>query len=231
MTKILSFALLFLFIYSFGQNISGYKNIFIPKQFVNENSNKFGLNDLLTKNLKVKKYNITDDASDFTCEMLKAEIEDISSSFKNKVKIDFKDCNNRTIASFEGKSNIKDFEPGMQDALKQALVIVPSSIPKISTRETTAEYLGKQDETDKIAVYKNNQKVFKKIKISSGRFILVNMENESIYATFSNSFKKEVFRVEMQNGAKTIGFQENNNLFIEVPFDDGRYRLEEFIIQ
>lgn len=231
MTKILSFALLFLFIYSFGQNISGYKNIFIPKQFVNENSNKFGLNDLLTKNLKVKKYNITDDASDFTCEMLKAEIEDISSSFKNKVKIDFKDCNNKTIASFEGKSNIKDFEPGMQDALKQALVIVPSSIPKISTRETTAEYLGKQDETDKIAVYKNNQKVFKKIKISSGRFILVNMENESIYATFSNSFKKEVFRVEMQNGAKTIGFQENNNLFIEVPFDDGRYRLEEFIIQ
>lgn len=231
MTKILSFALLFLFIYSFGQNISGYKNIFIPKQFVNENSNKFGLNDLLTKNLKVKKYNITDDASDFTCEMLKAEIEDISSSFKNKVKIDFKDCNNKTIASFEGKSNIKDFEPGMQDALKQALVIVPSSIPKISTRETTAEYLGKQDETDKIAVYKNNQKVFKKIKISSGRFILVNMENESIYATFSNSFKKEVFRVEMQNGAKTIGFQENNNLFIEVPFDDGRYQLEEFIIQ
>ena len=223
----------------FGQTVSDFRYIMIPGTFKNEKANRYDLNDLLLQKLKEKKYVVLyenktswpKDAVENPCTVLSAELSDVSSSFRNKIQVKLFDCNGKEILSLEAKSNIKDFEPGMQDALKQVLLIVPTSCPKIFNRETTAEYLEKQVETENITVYKNNQKVFKKNKISSGRFTLINMENESIYATFTNSFKKDVFRVEMQNSAKTIGYQENNNLFIEVPLGDGRYQLEEFVIQ
>lgn len=239
MQKILSFALLFLFAFSFGQNISGYKNIFIPKQFTDVNSNKFGLNDLLAKKLKAKKYNVTVNSSEFTCEMLKAEIEDISSSFKNKVKIDFKDCNYKTVASFEGKSNIKDFEPGMQDALHIATIGISVSNPAMQEVLVTKEKLAKPltiytesvgENSDKIIqIYSNGNLNFNKINLSNGEFILSNPNNSSPYGIFKPSTKKDVFHVQLQDKTNTLGYIENGNIVVELPNSDGTYRKEVFM--
>ncbi len=239
MKKYIQILVIFFSVFIFGQKVSDYKYIAIPETFSGFKGNQYKLDVLLSNTLKEKKYVIVSgkrgqwsaEANSNPCSVLNADVLNDSGFLRNKIILEFKDCNDKIVASQKGSSVIKDYEAGFQDALNQALVIVPMSSPNISTRETTAEYLEKQVENEKIVVYKNNQKFFKKIKISSGRFTLINMENDSLYATFSNSFKKDVFRVEMQNGAKTIGFQENSNLFIEVPFDDGRYQLEEFVIQ
>lgn len=160
------FAILFA-ISIFGQSISDYHYVMIPGTFKDAKSNRYDLNDLLALKLKQKKYNVLPenqiswpkDAVENPCSVLTAELEDPSNMFRNKILIKFFDCNSKEISSLEGKSSIKEFEPGMRDALEFAAKNIAVSNPithenvaksenvKTSTAEKTKIALEKKPKT------------------------------------------------------------------------------------
>jgi len=139
----------------------------IPGTFKDAKSNRYDLNDLLALKLKQKKYNVLPenqiswpkDAVENPCSVLTAELEDPSNMFRNKILIKFFDCNSKEISSLEGKSSIKEFEPGMRDALEFAAKNIAVSNPithenvaksenvKTSTAEKTKIALEKKPKT------------------------------------------------------------------------------------
>lgn len=232
---------------AFSQNISDYVYIYVPKNFQDTKANKYGLTDLLKSKLKAKKYIIVENAADLSCEMLRAEVSDTSSFIKNKVQISFKDCNDKIIANTEGKSNIKEFEPGMQEALQFAVNTIPASAPKSvattilkdksqpiseKTPETKGENSNLKNETpteNKAESFSNGTFTFNKITISQNQFILANPNNSVPFAIFKTSTKKDVYHVQLENGSHTLGYWENGKIVIEIPNSDGSYTKEEFL--
>lgn len=247
MKKLLSFSLLMVFATAFSQNISDYAYIYVPKNFQDAKANKYGLKDVLKSKLKAKKYIIVENAADLSCKMLKAEVSDTSNFMKNKVQISFKDCNDKVIANYEGKSGIKEFEPGMKEALQFALNNVAVSASKssettilkeksepISQRnaETNATKLELENEAiaeSKAETFSNGTINFKKIIISPNQFILANPNNSVPFAIFKTSTKKDVYHVQLENGSHTLGYWENGKIVIEIPNSDGSYTKEEFL--
>lgn len=247
MKKLLSFSLLMVFATAFSQNISDYAYIYVPKNFQDAKANKYGLTDLLKSKLKAKKYIIVENAADLSCEMLRAEVSDTSSFIKNKVQISFKDCNDKIIANTEGKSNIKEFEPGMQEALQFAVNTIPASAPKsvaitilkdksqpISQRnaETNATKLELENDViaeSKAETFSNGTLNFKKIIISPNQFILANPNNSVTFAIFKTSTKNGVYHVQLENGRHTLGYWENGKIVVDIPQSDGSYAKEEFL--
>lgn len=247
MKKLLSFSLLMIFTTAFSQNISDYRSIYIPKEFADAKANKYGLKDVLKSKLKAKKFVIVENAAEFSCEMLKAEVSDTSNFIKNKVQLSFKDCNDKVIANYEGKSSIKEFEPGMKEALQFALNNVAVSAPKntettilkeksepISERnaETNATKLELENEAiaeSKAETFSNGTINFKKIIISPNQFILANPNNSVPFAIFKTSTKKDVYHVQLENGLHTLGYRENGKIVIDIPQSDGSYAKEEFL--
>ncbi|UOE41669.1 hypothetical protein MTP09_03245 [Chryseobacterium suipulveris] len=253
MKKFLQLVTFFLFAISFGQNISNYQNILIPTEFADAKANRFGLGDLLAKKLVAKKYVVIHENADYNCGILKADLRDNSNMFTNKIIVDFKDCNGKIIESFSGKSSIKDFEPGMRDALENALKnlsfsnpveqtkIVQTqnskpavSIPVVTKTENTAQPIFSENKTtpttnnpvSKAEVFSNGSLNLNKINISANQFILANPNSSVPYAIFKASSKKDVFHVQLENGTSTIGYFEDGKIVIDLPNSDGTFRKE-----
>ncbi len=253
-----SFALAFLFftlIFS-AQNITDYEYIYVPKKFKDFKTNEYNLNTLLKKALEGKKYKvIQDDIVNWPlelrqnpCKVLNADLLNDSNMFRNRVKLQFSNCEKNVIFETKGSSMIKDFELGYQDAMNISLNNLQNSQPK------EIEVLAKL--TEKIAVeavlekpvqavvassnsatpevskkaesYSNGTMSFQKIQISKDQFILVSSSSSVPFATFKNTTKSDVYRVTLENGISTIGYSENGNLIIEIPTSDGNYKKEVF---
>lgn len=73
------------------------------------------------------------------------------------------------------------------------------------------------------ALYIFDQETFQKVEIGNGGFILVSPKSSVPYATFSPSGKSGVYRVSLQNGSMTLGYEENGDLVIEMPKTDGTF--------
>lgn len=176
------------------------------------------------------------------CSALTAELEDTSNMLRNRIDVNLKDCSGKTILNSRGSSMIKDFEQGFPDALKLSLVKLPASDPKQIVSGTmsqgndpvgispvtpeppvstiSSQYNQQQSENDKstgVQVYSNGKLNLQKIQIGNGQFILANPNSSVPYATFSPSSRKDVFRVVLENGSMTLGFEENNAYVIELP--------------
>ena len=276
MKKAIQFSTILLAALFYGQSVSNFKYILIPQKFKNEKANKYDLNILLASKLKAKKFaviteNSIDQPAEVSnpCEMLKAEVTDVSNMFTNKVRIDFKDCNEKTIASLEGKSTIKEFEEGMRAALVASLNNLSPSNPsdqilvaklesvasntqqkdikKERSNSNTSEIVNVSEKnkssnqttgtisqsenlsTSKAEVYSNGSLTLNKIILGNGEFILVNPNNSIPYATFKASAKKDVFRVQLQNGTTTLGYLENGKILVEIPNADGSFKTETFL--
>lgn len=254
MKNLLNVSFLLLFALFYGQNVSDYQYIYIPKEFADEKANKYGLNDLLQLKLKQKKFNIVteskekwpQDLAQDACKILTAELSDTSNMFRNRITIDFKDCQNKTIASIEGKSLIKEFETGMKDALEDAAKKITLSNPvqkpavkketkitpePIQTQAADSDETNKKTKTtsaDKAAVYSNGALNLNKILLSHGEFILVNPNNSVPYAIFKPSTKKDTYRVQLSDGTSTLGYLEEGKIIIERTNTDGSLRSEIF---
>lgn len=234
----------------FGQKVSDYKYISLPLHFETFKED-FGLADMLRKTLKSKNYTIVPydklqwpaEAQANPCSVLMADVVNDSGLLRNKVLLQFRDCNNKIISSTKGSSNIKEFKEGFQDALKQTFVSVSPSSPvaqstaAASTISTTASVTEtKETETSSSASSDNNAVKFSngkvdvmKVQLDNNQFILVNSNSSSPFATFKTTTKADVFRVKLQNGDSTLGYYENGNIVIEMPKANGEYGKEIFV--
>lgn len=262
MKKILQISTLLLIAFFYGQKVSDYQYIYIPEKFNDQDVNKYGLNHLLQLKLKQKKFTVITESKEKwpaeilknSCQVLTADLLNTSNMFKNKVKVDFKDCENKTIVSLDGISPIKEFEAGMREALEVAVKKIPMSAPaeNLITQEkeepeTRSEKV-KQDLTlvaeakkneivspikevevnQKAEVYSNNSVTLNRIFLPNGEFILVSPNNSVPYATFKLSTKKEVYRVQLSDGNTTLGYLEDGKIVVEIPNSDGSYTKEIF---
>ena len=263
MKKILQILTLLLITFFYGQQVSDYQYIYIPEKFNDQDVNKYGLNDLLQLKLKQKKFTVITESKEKwpaellqnPCQILTADLLNTSNMFKNKLKVEFKNCDNKTIGSVDGISSIKEFEPGMREALEVAAKKIPVSAPveksKTLKKEETANQVEivKKDSpvvaetkkaqivpapkteataSQKAEVYSNGSLTLTKIFLTNGEFILVNPNNSVPYATFKPSTKKEVYRVQLGNGASTLGYLEDGKIVVELADSDGSFRKEIF---
>ena len=257
MKKIVQLSLIFLVSILYGQSISGYQYIYFTESSKDFNQNKYGLRDLVISRLKTKKYIILkekgtwpQEANNNPCAILKAEYRDTSNIIKNKVALDFTDCNDKKIATFEGKSSIKDIETGMKDALEMAVrnITISAPTPKENTtnlksntaiisQQNTNTNLNSvvnsastsvQQGSQTAEIYSNGSLTLNKVLLSNGEFILVNPNNSIPYGIFKPSTKKDTFRVQMSDGTSTLGYMENGKIIIELSNSDGSLRTEVF---
>lgn len=253
MTKMKKISILLLAVCStaiFGQNVSDYKYISVPGKFQTFKNNSYGLEEYLSKALKNKSYVVLpasvdqwpSEAKDNSCNVVTADVLNDKSLFTNKVILQFKDCNNKVILESKGRSDIKEFEEGFPDALKQALVKVGVSSPKAmlpaqaqssnathtvqtSSSETTTASSSVSTTTSN---YSNGKSDLQKIQIDANQFILAKSGSSVPFAVFKTTSKKDVFIVKMADGNTTIGYFENGNIVIDIPQADGRYSKEVF---
>ncbi|MDH6252232.1 hypothetical protein M2347_001959 [Chryseobacterium sp. H1D6B] len=243
MKRLSIFICIFCLTIVFGQKVSDFKYVSIPEKFKTFNDN-FGLENFLTKALKGKKYIILEgdkikwpaEVVDNYCNVMNADVINNKSLLKNKIILQFKDCNGKVLFESKGTSTIKEFQEGFQDALQQALITVPISNPtEISIQSENKSQEERTSKTDSSSNrenvntrYTNGKLTLQKIKIDADQFILVDSNGSAPFATFKTTTKKDVFRVKLENGNSTIGYFENGNIVIEIPQPNGEYSKEVF---
>ncbi|AZA58747.1 hypothetical protein [Chryseobacterium shandongense] len=248
MKKISLFILITCSMFAFGQKVSDFQYISVPPKFQSFKQD-YGLTAMLTKTLKSKNYTVVAsdklqwpaEAQANPCNVLMADVVNESGLLRNKVLLQFKDCNDKIIFSVKGASSIKEFEEGFQDALKQTLASVSTSSPVVQTTVantaaiTTPSVTETKENANSVssgnnAVKLSNGKVdVMKVQLDSNQFILVDSNSSSPYATFKATTKSDVFRVKLQNGEATLGYYENGNIVIEMPKATGEYSKETFL--
>ncbi len=137
MKKILSLSLVFCLSLVFGQNISDYQYIYVPAKFKDFETNKYNLNTQLKKALINKKYTVIhEEMTDWPaelrenpCKVLTAELLNDSNMFRNRVKLQFTNCQKKVVSETKGNSLYKEYDLGFEDALNLSLKTIPTSSP------------------------------------------------------------------------------------------------------
>lgn len=239
--------------FSYAQKVSDYKYIALPEKFSGFKNDQYKLDVLLSKTLKQKQYVVvsgnrsqwTAEANSNPCSVLNADVINDSGFLRNKVVLEFKDCNGKVIASQKASTSIKEFEEGFQDALKQALVSIPVSSPKeisnqveavaqeVQTSEPVREVSVQKVEnaTSQSGKYTNGKVSLQKVQIDDSQFILVENNSSVPFATFKSTSKKDTFKVKLNSRESTIGYYENGNIVIEMPKGDDDYSKEVFTLK
>jgi hypothetical protein len=232
---------------AFGQKVSDYKYVSLPSKFETFKED-FGLVEGFTKTLRSKNYTVIPsdkqqwpaEAKENPCNVVAADVINDSGFLRNKVLVQFKDCNDKVISSVKGASNIKEYKEGYQDALKQTYVSIspanPVAQPQQQTRVQQTEPVEQSVVTNTTSVdngtngvkFSNGKADYQKVQIDNSQFILVGANSSSPFATFKATTKNDVFRVKMQNGDATLGYYENGNIVIEIPQPNGEYTKEVF---
>ncbi|RXM37869.1 hypothetical protein BOQ62_20320 [Chryseobacterium sp. CH21] len=229
----------------FAQKVSDYKYVAVPEKFETFKED-YSLKDLFSKAMAGKKYialpiikdNWPADAKNNYCNVVTVDILKDKSLFKNKLTVQFKDCNNKMILESKGSSNIKDFEEGFHDALKQALITIPISNPvsllpaatnviTTSTQSSSPEPV-KSAATSESSNFSNGKLDLQKIQIDPSQFILAKSGSSVPFGVFKSTSKDSVFIVKLADGNMTIGYFENGNIVIDIPQTDGKYTKEIF---
>ncbi len=236
---------------AFGQKVSDYKYISLPAKFETFKED-FGLADLLTKTLRAKNYTVIPadklqwptEAKANPCDVLMADILNDSGFLRNKVMLQFKDCNDKVISSIKGASSIKEYKEGYQDALNRTFVSIATANPVAQTVKTSAHATVVDPTTSEAQAvttsqvtssnnttvrFTNGKTELQKIQIDDRQFILVAQNSSSPFATFKATTKADVFRVKLQNGESTLGYYENGNIVVEIPRSDGEFTKEIFL--
>jgi hypothetical protein len=237
--------------FSYAQKVSDYKYIALPEKFSGFKNEQYKMDVLLSKTLKQKQYVVVSgnrsmwnvEANSNPCSVLNADVINDSGFLRNKVVLEFKDCNGKVVGSQKGSTPIKEYEAGFQDALKQALVAVPVSFPKnietsvavqeIQTSEPAKEVSVQKVEnsTTQSGKYTNGKVSLQKVQIDDSQFILVESNSSVPFATFKSTSKKDTFKVKLNSGESTIGYYENGNIVIEMPKGNDDYSKEVFTLK
>lgn len=73
-----------------------------------------------------------------------------------------------------------------------------------------------------VQAYVFGNKEYQKVQLAADQFILVSNDSNLPFATFKNTSKADVFRVQMGDGTSTFGYLENGNLVIETTDSSGK---------
>jgi len=238
--------------FSYAQKVSDYKYIALPEKFSGFKNDQYKMDVLLSKTLKQKQYVVvsgnrsmwTAEANSNPCSVLNADVINDSGFLRNKVVLEFKDCNGKVVASQKGSTSIKEFEAGFQDALKQALFTVPVSFPKnIETSQVAVQEIHPSEPAKEVSVqkvessttqsgkYTNGKVSLQKVQIDDTQFILVESNSSVPFATFKSTSKNDTFKVRLKSGESTIGYYENGNIVIEMPKGNDDYSKEVFTLK
>ncbi|CAA7197330.1 hypothetical protein [Chryseobacterium potabilaquae] len=236
----------------FGQKVSDYQYISIPENFPTFKAD-YGLREMLSKSLKSKKYIVLpsdklewpEEARNNSCNVVHANILNDSNFLRNKLLLQFKDCNDKVMLESKGNSSIKDFNEGFKDALQQTLASVSFSNPiemthlaETEEKKTSDNILEKpanietssfNNKVEGVQKFSNGKIDLQKIQIDNHQFILVEANGSSPFATFKSTTKNDVFRVKLRNGDITLGYYENGNIIIEIPGSNDQYNKEIFL--
>ena len=103
-----------------------YKYVIIPTQFgdFGEDFNPYGLSSAVQKELdahSIRSVFPSEEVNDDYCDALTVNLIKLSSAFKNKLKVELKDCRNKVVWSQEGTGRSKDFREGFGEAVAEAL--------------------------------------------------------------------------------------------------------------
>ncbi|WP_159478467.1 hypothetical protein [Chryseobacterium sp. 18068] len=249
MKKLLVLISSFCVMLSYAQKVSDYKYVVVPSSLESFKKNNYGLSAFLTKNMKAKQYVVLsenrgqwpEEANVNPCSVLNADLVNDSGFLRNKIVLEFKDCNNKVISSEKGTSSIKEYEEGFKDALSKALVNIPISRPVenttfkkeatviVQTVQETPQVSEQKSQASKAEKYSNGKLSLQKIQIDASQFILVDGNSSVPFATFKETTKKDVFRVKLGSGESTTGYYENGNLVIEIPRNNDEYSKEVFL--
>ncbi|MGQ7871079.1 hypothetical protein [Sunxiuqinia sp. sy24] len=115
--------LLVLSVLAFSQ--TSYKYVIIPTQFPDfaDGLNPYGLSSSIQNELNAKSIENTFQSeltNDDFCDVLTVSLMKVNNMFKNKLKVELKDCRNRVVWSQEGTGRSKDFQKGYAEALAEA---------------------------------------------------------------------------------------------------------------
>jgi len=185
---------------AFAQKVSDYKYVAIPEKFETFKED-YGLKNFFTKALSGKKYiilpaikdNWPAEAKSNFCNVVTADVINDKNLFKNKVIVQFKDCNNNMILESKGGSKIKEFEEGLQDALKEAMIKIPVSNPvallpasdNIAQRTSLETAVSSTSTINpEVSNYSNGKLDLQKIQLDLNQFILAKSGSSVPFAVF-----------------------------------------------
>ncbi len=243
MKKIVTGLFLFALISIQAQNVSDYKYVIVPQKFSDFSKEDYQLNSGLKIALRKKNYEIVNEKSIplelqvNPCLATKANIENTSTGFLNRIKITFSDCNNHEINSYEGVSKIKDFAKGYQEALTYAMNQVNNQNAKdlpLTKSDQIISSSNKEEKPKEIisksitpsvnsTVYKLNGKSYVAAFTTHTDFVLIDQEHSKVIAQFYPTSQQNVYHVTVvsDNGNyQTIGFLNGNNILIEYKTGD-----------
>ena len=100
-------------------------------------ANQYNLNTQLKKALIDKKYTIIhEEMTDWPaelrenpCKVLTADLLNDSNMFRNRVKLQFTNCQKKVVSETKGNSLYKEYDLGFEDALNLSLKTIPTSSP------------------------------------------------------------------------------------------------------
>lgn len=103
-----------------------YKYVIIPTQFAEftKGFNPYGLSTSLQKEFNEKSISNTFESSEIPddyCDALTVNLTKLSNMFRNKLKVELRDCRNRVVWSREGMGNSKQYKEGYAEAIAEAL--------------------------------------------------------------------------------------------------------------
>lgn len=229
-----------------AQNLSDYNYFHISPQTTDFSNNQYQLQSRLNYYLKKKDFNILPldksiwptEASSNPCNVIEVDLEKGKSLLTNKLEIQFKDCKNNIIEKFEGKSNIKEFEKGYQEALLKALAKIGnqnytgknaqiSSLPDLTNNEPVA--LNPTTSIDTTSTENPLTNGIKKVELKDGGFLLMNETNMQTIAQFEPTLTQGTYRVTVfeENGQKysSVGSINGNTITYEVKIN-GQWKVK-----
>lgn len=230
------FSFLFLALFQIGisqtSSVNAYEYVIVPMEFeFQDEPNQYQLNILSRVLLKEQGFKVYMDTEERplnyrgnTCEPLFLEIENTSGFLSISLVARLKDCyDNVLFETEEGKSKIKDFKEGYQDALKRAfasfsdLNYLYNKAAEVVSRPKTIpeddEQLSKAEDTyPNKSSYKFGGETFWLVKNESGYIIYAN-EGQLIHAELQNADRGSfIYNSKRINGAAFFDAEGNINV-------------------
>ncbi len=221
-----------------AQTVSDYKYVVVPQSFNDFENNQYGLNNRLRFNLEQKNYVVlSDDQTTWPTEVKTnpclastANLVKLKSMLKNKLEVQFTNCYKANVGSFEGTSQIKEFDKGYQEAIKFALAkltlqkakdvapVLEAEKPQVvTTTAYTPEPKGREIAATNLLT--DGTSTYQKAELQNGGFMLMSENGNQVVAKFEPTLKSGIYRVIVTKGNAnyfSVGYISGNTISYEI---------------